>query len=424
MGIERKMKLAVVDMAFNWPPRGGATVDIKETASRLTGHGYDVKLFVPAVTRKGRTITYWGDRNQRIDADALQFDIETIPVPLRYYNPLIFVPKLKNSIEKFNPDRVLIGDSYLIKPFLAWGLREFQYTLRFYSYETLCFNYNQGLPRRKIPKRCHTTSLQSPLRCAYCLWRDVMMQDYKDLFRFEFLVSGAFLPGYRRLFIKTLRSAKSIIVYNELIKNMLQPYNDNIFIIPSGVDPERFKPVEPDSSPDHSKEDKVTILMSGRIDDAAKGGPILIEACRKLRRNRNDFRLLLTSNFEFQEDFIETTGWVNQEELIGILQKADIAAAPSVWNEALGISVIEAMSCGVPVVASELAGHCITVIDNVTGLFFKPGDAGDLAEKLDMLIDDPQLRTDLGKAARKRAVNEFAWEKIIKRHYIEGVFKN
>jgi glycosyltransferase involved in cell wall biosynthesis len=83
-----------------------------------------------------------------------------------------------------------------------------------------------------------------------------------------------------------------------------------------------------------------------------------------------------------------------------------------VWNEAFGIPIIEAMATGVPVVATRGGGIPEVVVDGETGLLVERGDASALAEAILRILSNENLRTSMGRAARKRAVELFSWEKI------------
>ncbi|HAE40206.1 MAG TPA: glycosyltransferase family 1 protein, partial [Candidatus Riflebacteria bacterium] len=86
---------------------------------------------------------------------------------------------------------------------------------------------------------------------------------------------------------------------------------------------------------------------------------------------------------------------------------ADIFCLPS-YREGFGQVVIEAAACEVPTVATRIYGIIDAVVENETGLLVSCGDSDLLAESLLKLIDDPELRIQLGKAARKRVVEHFS----------------
>lgn len=90
----------------------------------------------------------------------------------------------------------------------------------------------------------------------------------------------------------------------------------------------------------------------------------------------------------------------NRDELAAFYRGARIFVMPSLWFETFGIVVGEAMSHGVPVVASRIGALAETTVDGVTGLLFEPGDADDLAAKLRKLWDDDALCRKLGRSAR------------------------
>lgn len=74
--------------------------------------------------------------------------------------------------------------------------------------------------------------------------------------------------------------------------------------------------------------------------------------------------------------------------------------------------IIEAMAMGVPVVATRCGGIPEIVVDGETGFLVERGDSTALAQAILRLLSDEDLRKSMGKAARKRAVELFAWEKI------------
>jgi glycosyltransferase involved in cell wall biosynthesis len=82
------------------------------------------------------------------------------------------------------------------------------------------------------------------------------------------------------------------------------------------------------------------------------------------------------------------------------------------WYEPFGIVPLEAMACGVPVVASAVGGLTDTVVNGVTGLHVPARDPRRLAEVLRTLLADPGPRASLGVAGRKRAVARYSWPRI------------
>jgi glycosyltransferase involved in cell wall biosynthesis len=91
---------------------------------------------------------------------------------------------------------------------------------------------------------------------------------------------------------------------------------------------------------------------------------------------------------------------------------ADVLVYPSVWNEPFGLPAVEAMACGLPVVATRSGGLQEIVEDGVTGLLVKRADVDDLARALITLLSDASMRERMGRAGRDRATEMFSWEKV------------
>jgi D-inositol-3-phosphate glycosyltransferase len=82
------------------------------------------------------------------------------------------------------------------------------------------------------------------------------------------------------------------------------------------------------------------------------------------------------------------------------------------WYEPFGIVPLEAMACGVPVVASAVGGLTDTVLDGMTGLHVPARDPDRLTEALAELLADTELCTALGAAGRARAVARYCWPRV------------
>ena len=117
------------------------------------------------------------------------------------------------------------------------------------------------------------------------------------------------------------------------------------------------------------------------------------------------------------DEFTRSVGWCSQDDLPRHYRDADICLVPTIAQEGLSRTSVEAMASGIPVIASRIGGLPYTVSDGTTGLLFEPGDAADLASKIARLLDDPALRRQMGLAGRKRFEDEFTWETVIERYY-------
>jgi len=108
---------------------------------------------------------------------------------------------------------------------------------------------------------------------------------------------------------------------------------------------------------------------------------------------------------------VDFRGRVARDELPALFRSADVAVCVP-WYEPFGIVPLEAMACGVPVVAASVGGLIDTVVDGVSGVHVPPRDPAPLATAVRRLISDPALRRTLGAAGARRARERYGWERI------------
>jgi glycosyltransferase involved in cell wall biosynthesis len=406
-------KIAIVDLLFTWPPDGGARTDVKEIATRLAKE-HQVCLFVP---------DYQHGFKRGLITGNLPFEIRKIPFPtIRSFTRKSICRKIKQAVDEFIPDKVWITDAWYMKPHLVLALRKYRPILRFYAYESLCLKQHGILFRQGnfCPINFLTANLAERLTCFVCTLHHLNKTRDKTFIQ-EYFISGAYSPRYRKKVIKAIQTASQIIVYNNIIKDRISHLNDKVQITPSGVDLERF-PIRSNLS--HSTLGPVKIFMAGRTDDFYKGFSILRNACQQLWKKRQDFQLIATSTEKFEDKFIISTGWLNQEELPQLYLEADICVVPSVWPEPFGIVALEAMAAGKPVIASNVGGLKTIVRDNETGFLVPPLDSDALLQKLEILLDDPHRRSEMGKRARQLVAEQYTWEYIYHQYYRHLFTKN
>jgi glycosyltransferase involved in cell wall biosynthesis len=95
------------------------------------------------------------------------------------------------------------------------------------------------------------------------------------------------------------------------------------------------------------------------------------------------------------------SGWMSHADSLRSLRKARALVFPSLWYETLGLVVLEAAGQGIPAIVPDTCAARESVIDGVTGLYFRSGDEADLRRKINMLRD-PELATRMGRAAYER----------------------
>ncbi|HYI99117.1 MAG TPA: glycosyltransferase [Thermoleophilaceae bacterium] len=196
-----------------------------------------------------------------------------------------------------------------------------------------------------------------------------------------------------------------------------------IAVVPCGVDLDRFRP----DGPAHARREGLRrIVTLGRLVER-KGVGNVIEAlaevpdaelvvvggpeAAELEYDGEVRRLRAVARAAGVEHRVAFAGRLGRDEVPALIRSADVVAAVP-WYEPFGIVPLEAMACGVPVVASAVGGMIDTVVDGVTGAHVPPRDPAALAATLRDLLDRPELRARLGRAGAARARERYGWDGI------------
>ncbi|MBL8799297.1 MAG: glycosyltransferase [Planctomycetia bacterium] len=398
------VKVAILSFLFNWPSTGGGIVHTVELAQSLSLAGYDVRhvhvRFPP-----------WQIGEVRA---ALPFPSEALTFDETDWHAAAIQERFRSAVAAFDPDCVILTDSWNFKPLLAEAVRDWPYFLRLQALECLCPLNNVRLlpaPGGQF-RQCGRHQLATPADCGGCV------RDHGEfsgaLHRAERELSGVGTAEYQERLRRAFAEAEAVLVVNPLAEAMVSPYARAVRVVTAGMDPARF----PWPPPQPAAGAKKIILFAGLVDEPMKGFHVVRAAAELLWRRRRDFELVATADPPGQVDpFTRFVGWRSQEDLPQLLWDCALLVMPTVAQEALGRTAVEAMAAGRPVVASRLGGLPFTVADGATGLLFEPGDADDLARKLEQLLDDEPARARLGEAGRRRFEEHYAWPVIVERHY-------
>jgi len=108
---------------------------------------------------------------------------------------------------------------------------------------------------------------------------------------------------------------------------------------------------------------------------------------------------------------VQLMAWKPRELVLDAIKKAAVLILPSTWYEGFPMTIVEAFACGTPVICSRLGAMQEIVVDECTGLHFTPGDARDLAEKVDSLFGDSKRLSAMSRAARSKFEELYTAEK-------------
>ena len=170
----------------------------------------------------------------------------------------------------------------------------------------------------------------------------------------------------------------------------------------------------PDLLPDNDGYSNRTILFVG-VDWERKGGPLVVEAFRKVREQLPDARLIIAgSNPVVDLPNVEVAGRVSLSEISRLLLRSSILALPSL-KEPQGVNAIESLMHRIPVVASRIGALPEMVKDRKTGIIVPPNDVAALAAALIELLSDPALCRQLGEAGREDALARYSSAAVSRR---------
>jgi len=255
----------------------------------------------------------------------------------------------------------------------------------------------------------------------------------KGLFGLPFAISlrGGDVPGLtpevsrihkllRPLRRAILKNAVAIVANADGLRKLAET-NDpfRVSVIPNGVDTEFFFPAE-----DLAKATKpFRIVFTGRF-QAQKNISLLLEQCEVLRKESDvPFELHLVGDGPLRtqlrdqanrlglNDRIVWHGWTQRDQLRGIYQESHCFVNPSFY-EGMPNAVLEAMACGMPVIASSVAGNDMVVKHGISGLLFSLDDPASLLQALRTLIDDPVRAQQMGKTGRDWVKRDFSWGSV------------
>ena len=192
------------------------------------------------------------------------------------------------------------------------------------------------------------------------------------------------------------RAAAVVAVSNAIAETAGELGARDVQVIPNGID------VPPAAG---AEADPPYVLYAGRL-SKEKGVLELVDAARGLP-------LVVAGNGPLRARVPQARGFVPRPELLRLLDAAAVVVCPS-RREGFGMTCLEAMAHGKPVVATAVGGLLDLVVDDATGLLVPARDGRALRLAIERLLSDSDLRRRLGAAGRARAY-EFEWSRVVPR---------
>ena len=251
---------------------------------------------------------------------------------------------------------------------------------------------------------------------------------YRKILDFPSLIVRTFSSMYIEIDRRIVKSADKVIAISKTCADELRVFYgiQNLELIPNAVDSSFF-------CPSNTKEAKdLYALYCGRL-SAEKGLIDLIESAPKIIKKYPDFKFVIAGNGPLEKRLkklvtrlnirknFRFTGAVDHNSLLKLYQNATVFLLPS-YREGLPTTLLEAMSCGIPVVATSIPGVLDVVTDHKTGLLVPPHNPEKMTDAILTLIEDGKLRKEVSSNARKHVQKYFDWDIVTSS--IEKVYRS
>ena len=261
----------------------------------------------------------------------------------------------------------------------------------------------------------------------------------KSLYDINFVVTshgtGIFTASENKKYLAlsqdALKRAKKIIcVSGDTKKRLLATFGEEFGgktrIIPGGIELEKFpeKTKIRTINKKYKLKNKKIVLFSGKITQG-KGVEYLIKAAKDIKGEiyiigdgpeLNKLKKVVDETNSKNIHFLGYMGKEQANELKEFYYRADILVAPSIINEALGLSILEAMATKTPIVATRKGGIPSAVKNGINGILVKARSNKKIAEAVNKILSDDALREKMGQNSRKIIEEKFTWFKIAKKY--------
>jgi len=224
--------------------------------------------------------------------------------------------------------------------------------------------------------------------------------------------------------------ADKIIAVSEAVRQFMShiaSHPEKIEVIPNGIDLEQF--ICSSNGKRFRREldlplDAPIVLFVGRF-SIRKGVHVLIDAFKHVVKEIPDARLLIAGKGFLKEylkhrvkvnkitDNVNFLGCISGKVLAKFYAASDIFVCPSVFAEAFGIVILEAMASGKPVITTKVGGIPEIIDHEVNGLLVEPHDVKELSNAIIRLLSDKKERLEMGRNARRKVEEYYDWKKLV-----------
>jgi len=359
---------------------------------------------------RGHDVTVFSPKSELTDKNKMLNGVKYVFIDCEYYYYLLEFINKKSWVKK---SYKVFREHHAKKPF---NLVISQSS----SAEGIIKNKNKNKLGIKVISIAHGTIL-SELKTYL-----KSVSSYKDAYRLmrnlQYFVRQFF--GRQRLFV--LNSNKVIAVSSSVKKSLIEEtyvHKDKVVVIHNGIESKKLVGKR------RNKKEDTHLVYVGRMEQE-KGVFELLKMMEGLKKGvilnmvgdgPSQDALRGYAEVKGIENRVVFHGRVSQEEVLKILSESDIFVFFSQRIEGFPMTIPEAMFLGLPTVVSDIGGNSDAVVNGKTGYLVDPKNFDDFVSKVNKLIWDSDLRKEMGRGAKIRAVNNFSVDIMIDKY--EKVFK-
>jgi len=226
-----------------------------------------------------------------------------------------------------------------------------------------------------------------------------------------------------------MKNADSVIALTEDMRQAMRSvYDRNIAVIPNGINLKEHTEKRPVKEVECFSKN---VLFVGRL-HPIKGVQYLLQAMKIVHEKMPDVKLILvgdgeererleslTDSLEIQE-CVEFVGRVPHERVTDYMNQSDIFVLPSL-SEGFPVTILEAMTCGLPIVATRVRGVLDIIENDINGYLVDSMNPEQIAWALQKILENEQLRENISSNNRDEA-EKYSWDKVVIR--LEGIYQS
>lgn len=255
-----------------------------------------------------------------------------------------------------------------------------------------------------------------------------LKKDY--LYLFKSFLSSLYYTIFQEFPI--LKNSSAIIAVSNEVAQVIKKWHfvdkKKIYTVYNGVEVKLFCPDQKQKERIRKSlaiPDKEKVLLFFSFVTKQKGLHLLIKALPSILKENNYVKLLVAGEGNYLADARQTvrklgldsyvvfTGHIPHEEASNYINASDVFILPTLRQEGMPFSLLEAMACQKPVITSKIGGIPSVIDDGINGLLIPPGEVSKLIEKTVFLLNNKDFADKLADNARKKVVQNFSHEKMI-----------